>query len=220
VTPASGLVAADQAIYRARIEPYLKAHRQPSPPPLPSSRWIAGFPKDADSAASLRLPERIKLRLIADWIVQCNQPGAYPVVRITAVGHAEAREPYPKAVSLKRANSVLEALRSEIRDSALEDRKKEDRKEAVSSGLNPPPLETTIQFQTRFFGSIANKRTVELIFERDQYVVPSASPFFIMQAIDKVRLWAEGRFPPAGTPLKWWKLPRSPARTGTHGAIS
>lgn len=180
-----------------RIDTILKAKTQPSGPPLPSRRWIAGFSTNADSVGSLPLLEKIKLRLIADWIVECGQPGAYPVVKITALGHAEAGEPYPQGVSLKRANSVLEELRNEIHIQTK-----------PPFGINLPSLDTTIQFQPQSFSSIANKRAVELIFERGQYVVPSASPFFIMQITDQVMHWAKYRFPPPPQPpLKWWKLP-------------
>jgi hypothetical protein len=157
VTPWSGKLSAPPPPGALRpVAPIIRiAPIQPSPPPLPSSRWITGFPKSADSAASLPLHEKIKPRLIADCIVLCNQPVAYPIVKITAVGHAEAREPFAKAVSLKRANSVLEELQNEIHNSFLE-----EWNWATSYSVNLPSPNTTIQFQTRFFGSIANTRTV------------------------------------------------------------
>jgi hypothetical protein len=142
---------------------------------------------------------RMKLRVIADWIVQCIQPGAYPVVKITAIGHAELREPFAFAVSWKRAAAVLEALQKEIRDSFEEERRKFD--------LKVPSPNNTIQFKTEPFSSIANKRKVELIFERSQSVAPA--PFVDVLALtDKaMREWKYRFPPPAQPPPPWWKLP-------------
>jgi hypothetical protein len=180
-----------------RIARILNAKTQPGTPPLPGRRVIAGYPRNADTVASLPFLEKVKLRLIADWIVECGQPGAYPVVKITAVGHAEASEAYAQAVSLKRASAVLEELRLEIRNQTK-----------PPIGLNIPTLDTSIDFKPQGFGSIAGKRVVELVFERGQSVVRSAPPFFIMQLTDEVMRWAKYRFPPPPQPpLKWWKLP-------------
>lgn len=168
-----------------RIDHILKAKTQPSRPPLPSRRWIVGLPRNADSASALPFLEKIKLRLIADWIVECGQPGAYPVVKVTAVGHAEAGETYPQGVSLKRAASVLEALRNEIHSQTR-----------APYGISLPSLDSKIDFVPKSFGSMAGKRAVELIFERGPYVVPAVPAFFIMQLTDDVMRWAKYRFPP------------------------
>jgi hypothetical protein len=146
---------------------------------------------------------RIKLRVIADWIVQCIQPGAFPIVKITAIGHAELREPFAMAVSWKRAAAVLDALQKEIRDSFSE-----VRIPLIPYNINLPSPNDTIQFKTEPFSSIANKRKVELIFERGQSAVPSVPRFFVLEATNKVMREGKYRFPPpAVPPPPWWKLP-------------
>src|SRR4029453_1328634 len=141
--------------------------------------------------------------VIADWIVQCIQPGAFPVVKITAIGDAELREPFAMAVSWKRAAAVLDALQKEIRDSFSE-----VRIPLIPYNINLPSPNDTIQFKTEPFSSIANKRKVELIFERGQSAVPSVPRFFVLEATNKVMREGKYRFPPpAVPPPPWWKLP-------------
>ena len=174
-----------------------------SSPPLPTTRWIGGFPKGADSAASLPLLMRMKLRVIADWIVQCIQPGAFPIVKITAVGHAELREPFALAVSLKRAAAVLEALQNEIRDSFAE-----LRISLIPYRVNLRSPNDTIRFKIDPFSSIANKRKVELIFERSQTANASLPRFFVLEVTNEaMREWTH-RLPPLSVPpVRWWELP-------------
>jgi outer membrane protein OmpA-like peptidoglycan-associated protein len=183
-------------------------------PPLPSTRWITGLPRGANSADSLPLAATIELRLIADWIVQCNQAGAYPVVKVTAVGHAELREPAPQAVSLKRADAVVDALKNQIFHSFREEQKKLGADDRDFSS----PL-AIIQFEIRSFGSIANKRKVELIFERGNYVEPPRTSVFILDLIrDGLR---DSRIPQPVVPApKWWKLPTVHHRSEWHEIVN
>ncbi|HZO52916.1 MAG TPA: hypothetical protein VFB63_09375 [Bryobacteraceae bacterium] len=168
----------------------------PAQPPLPQSVWIKTFAKNGDAVSDLPLKKVIYLRLIADWIVDCDQPGTYSVVKITAVGHAEASESYAQAVSLKRAVSVIENLKSSIDY------------ETRQWGTVVRPLSQRIKFHPVAFGSVGNKRAVELIFERAPYVSPTTPPIFIMEETDKAMKYGKYRFPPPNQPKpNWWKLP-------------
>lgn len=168
----------------------------PAQPPLPQSVWIKTFAKNGDAVSDLPFNKVIYLRLIADWIVECDQPGTYSVVKITAVGHAEASESYAQAVSLKRAVAVIENLKGSIDY------------ETRQYGTIVRPLSGRIKFHPVAFGSVGNKRAVELIFERAQYVTPTTPPIFIMEETDKAMKYGKYRFPPPNQPpLKWWKLP-------------
>lgn len=144
VTSLSGRLSTPPRLSAVILPPF-PIHIAPDPPaspPLPSTRWISGFPKGADTAASLPLLMRMKLRVIADWIVQCIQPGAFPIVKISAIGHAELREPFALAVSWKRAAAVLAALQNEIRDSFSE-----VRIPLIPFNINLPSPNDTIQFK-------------------------------------------------------------------------
>ena len=69
-------------------------------------------------------------------------------------------------------------------------------------------LSGRIKFHQVAFGSVGNKRAVELIFERAQYVTPTTPPIFIMEETDKAMKYGKYRFPPPNQPPpNWFKLP-------------
>lgn len=168
----------------------------PAQPPLPSKAWLRKFPKNGDTVDTLPVVSRIFLRLIADWVVECGQPGTYMVAKITAVGHAETSESFAQATSLRRAVTVLDDLKKEINNATRQ------------WGTTIVPLGERMKFHPVAFGSVGNKRAVELIFERAPYVEPSYPPFSIVQVTDQAMRYGKYGNPPPDPPkLKWWKLP-------------
>jgi hypothetical protein len=154
--------------------------------PGPSRRSVSRFPPLTDKVEALPIDERILLRLLAEWVVETHEPGLFPVVKITCIGHADRDfqrgKGFEQAISERRARAVLEALSKEIR---------------FLSGIviiqNFVPIPSRIQFSASGVGSAQHKpavnekqrlrnRRVEIIFERGQPNRPPPVFFDIIEA--------------------------------------
>jgi hypothetical protein len=82
---------------------------------------VRGFSRYAETAESLPLLERIKLTIVADFVVESFVPGNLPIIGMRLIGHAdtdperERRDPGSvKRISEKRAAEIERYLKREI----------------------------------------------------------------------------------------------------------
>jgi len=160
------------------------------PVPGPSRRAVSRFPPLTDKVEALPIEERILLRQLAEWVVETHEPGLFPVVKITCIGHADRDfqrgTGFEQAISERRARAVLEALAKETR---------------FLSGIviiqNFVPIPSRIQFSASGVGSAQHKpavnekqrlrnRRVEIIFERGNPNRPPPVFFDILKETERI----------------------------------
>jgi hypothetical protein len=154
--------------------------------PGPSRRSVSGFPPHTDTVDALPLDERIQLRVLAEWVMQTHEPGMFPVVRITCIGHADhdfqRGTAFEKAISERRARAVMEGLAKEIRFLG-----------GFVILVNFVPIVKRIQFSSSGVGATQAKpavtekqrlrnRRVEIVFERGPPVRPPQPVIDILEA--------------------------------------
>lgn len=89
--------------------------------PWPLRMIVRGFSRYAETVESLPFLERVKLIIVADFVLYSFLPGNFPITTIRLIGHAdtdperERREPGSvKRISEKRATLVQQFLQKEV----------------------------------------------------------------------------------------------------------
>jgi hypothetical protein len=141
------------------------------PIPPVARRAVSGFRALTDSVGGLPAREQIELRMLAEWVVETHMPGAFPVVRIACIGHADRDNARGRAFELKisegRARAVLTHLANDISRLSF----------SFSPVLGISTINPAIAFTSSGVGSRSAKpavnetqrlrnRRVEIVFER------------------------------------------------------
>jgi hypothetical protein len=115
--------------------------------------------------------EQFLISDLIDWVIETHVPGAFPVVEINCIGHADRDDVrgrgYEQAISERRARAVLTALEQGIFD----------RSWGIAMGLYIPTVWSSIRFASSGVGSRDAKpavneaqrlrnRRVQMIFKR------------------------------------------------------
>lgn len=155
---------------RARLGPVFILQPSTQVPPE-SRRAVSGFPPLTDAVGGLPSREQIELRMLAEWVVETHMPGAFPVIAVTCIGHADRDNARGRSfeldISQRRARAVLKHLEAEISRLSF----------SFSPVLGISTINPAIAFSSSGVGSKSAKpavnekqrlrnRRVEIIFER------------------------------------------------------
>lgn len=155
---------------RSRLGPNFIGQSSAAIPPG-SRRAVSGFPPLTDSVGGLPSSEQIELRMLAEWVVETHMPGAFPVIGISCIGHADRDDARGRSfeldISRRRARAVLRHLESEISRLSF----------SFSPVLGISTINPAIAFSSSGVGSKSARpainekqrlrnRRVEIVFER------------------------------------------------------
>jgi hypothetical protein len=68
--------------------------------PPKSRRAVSGFPPLTDAVGGLPSREQIELRMLVEWVIETHMPGAFPVIGISCIGHADRDDERGRAFEL------------------------------------------------------------------------------------------------------------------------
>jgi hypothetical protein len=106
-----------RARLRSRLGPGFSQMASVAIPPK-SRRAVSGFPPLTDAVGGLPSREQDELRMLVEWVIETHMPGAFPVIGISCIGHADRDDARGRGfeldISQRRARAVLKHLESEI----------------------------------------------------------------------------------------------------------
>jgi hypothetical protein len=152
-----------------------------SPLPPPDRRAVSGFPPHTDRVEGLPSVEQFLISDLVDWVIETHVPGAFPVVGINCIGHADRDDRlgrgYEQDISERRARAVMTALEDGI----------VRRSWRIAMGLYIPTVWSSIRFTSSGVGSSDAKpavneaqrlrnRRVQMIFTRGNPAARAGPP--------------------------------------------